>query len=184
MNITNPMNQRQAFTIDTRASTLTWTASKVTGQHHGSLALKSGSLDIQGGKPVGGEFVVDMTSLQVTDIKDAKLNNMLHDHLRSDDFFSVAKFPTASFRLTKVMPGKGDLSHVSGDLTIKGITKPLSFDAQIDVVGSTAKAKGTLTIDRTEYGIKFRSGKFFTGLGDILIHDTFAVTIDLVAHAS
>jgi polyisoprenoid-binding protein YceI len=71
--------------------------------------------------------------------------------------------------------------HVTGNLTIKGITHPVSFDANVSIAGDTLTATGKLVIDRTKYGIKFRSGNFFTNLGDTLIYNDFDLNVNITA---
>ncbi len=168
--------------LDTTKSSLKWLGKKVTGQHDGTIAIKSGSLDLDKSKITGGSFEIDMKSIKVVDIKDAEYNKKLTDHLNSEDFFNTEKFNTATFKIKEVKELKGnkDTSHeLTGELTIKGITKPLTFPAKVEIKGNKATAKGKASIDRTLYEIKYGSGKFFQGLGDKMIHDTFEVEFDL-----
>ncbi|WP_339715450.1 YceI family protein [uncultured Kriegella sp.] len=156
-------------------STVTWKAYKVTGSHHGTIDLKEGALEFDGDKLVGGEFLVDMTTLVSTDMEgDGK--GKLEGHLKSDDFFSVEKHETSKLVFTNVKSTGKNSYEVTGDLTIKGMTKPVTFD--VSVYGS--KATATMKVDRTEYDIKFRSGDFFENLGDKLIYDEFDLVVDLV----
>ncbi len=170
------------LSIDPAQSTIKWTGKKVTGQHHGVINLKSGSVDVDKNALKGGQFEVDMTSIKNEDITDAENNAKLTGHLKSDDFFGVNKFSTATFKITSVKPLKGqkDATHeITGDLTIKGVTHPVTFPAVVDIKGDKASAKGKVTIDRTKYGIKYGSGQFFENLGDKMINDTFELDLDL-----
>ncbi|MEL7271754.1 MAG: YceI family protein [Bacteroidota bacterium] len=155
-------------------STITWKAYKVTGSHVGTISLKSGSLEFDGDKLAGGEFVVDMTTINTTDLT-GDYKNKLDGHLNSDDFFAVASNPTSSMVFIKVESTGKNAYKVTGDLTIKGITKPITFD--VSVYGS--KATATLKVDRTKYDVKYGSGSFFDNLGDKTIYDEFDLVVDL-----
>lgn len=171
----------EAFKIDTGASKATWKGTKVGGGHDGEVKIKGGELSVEKGAVTGGTVEMDMASLTVKDLTDAESNGKLTGHLKSDDFFSVEKHPTSTFKITKVET-KGNKATVHGDLTIKGITKPVKpFSADLKVDGKNLKAKGEMEIDRTLYDIKYRSLKFFSGIADKAIHDTFKVGFDLSA---
>lgn len=176
----------RAYKVDVAGSTLKWHAKKVTGEHLGNLTLQSGDIQVNGNKVVGGTFVIDMASITCTDIKDQGSNTKLVNHLKSDDFFSVEKHPTATFKITSVKPianaaaGKPNAT-VTGDLTIKGITNPVSFPAVLSVKNGVAAAKADVTIDRTKYDVRYRSNSFFENLGDKAIYDDFTVSLDVTA---
>ena len=162
-------------TVDVNSSKITWTASKVTGKHFGGVKIKSGTIEMDGNKLVGGKFVVDMTSLTVEDLSGKGKEN-LENHLKSDDFFSIATHGEAHLTITKVtakaMAGE---FIVDAELTIKGIKNPVKFDAKVD--GNMASGK--IKIDRTKYDIKYRSGNYFQDLGDKLIYDEFDLEVNL-----
>lgn len=176
----------RAYKVDVEKSDVKWHAKKVTGEHFGTIDLKSGQMDIQGNRVVGGTFAFDINSITVTDIKDAEYNQKLVGHLKSDDFFGAEKNPTATFRITSVKPiakaaaGQPNTT-VTGDLTIKGITKPVSFPATVTVKNGVATAKGHVTVDRSKFDIRYGSKSFFDNLGDKAIYDDFVVTLDLRA---
>ncbi len=167
-------------------SELLWTGKKVTGAHNGAIKIKDGSLKLSADKVVGGTINIDMSTISVADITDPKTNEKLLGHLKSDDFFSVDKNKTAKFEIKKVEPianapaGKANAT-VSGDLTIKGTTKPLSFPAVLEVTKDSVKATGTAEVDRTLYGVKYGSGKFFENLGDKAIDDKFKIDLKVTA---
>lgn len=175
----------QAYQLDTERSVLNWTGTKVTGKHVGTVKLKSGNLQIKQGKIQEGAFEIDMTSLQDTDLQDPEYKKKLETHLRSDDFFGIEKHPVATFKVTSVKlisaaaAGQAN-QEVTGDLTIKGITHPVTFPALVTLGKDKAEATGTVKIDRTKYEIRYGSGKFFEGLGDKMIHDEFMVDLKLV----
>lgn len=162
-------------TIDISKSNIAWTAAKVTGKHNGDVKVKSGTIEVDGNKLVGGSFVVDMTSLTVLDLEGKGKDN-LEGHLKSDDFFSTATHSEASLVITKVTPkAMAGEFMVDASLTIKGIKHPIKFDAKVDGNMATAKIK----VDRTKYDIKYRSGNYFTDLGDKLIYDEFDLEVSL-----
>ena len=161
--------------VKTEESTVTWKAYKVTGSHTGTVNLIEGALMFDDGKLSGGSFTVDMTSLISTDLE-GEYKGKLEGHLKSDDFFGVATHPTSSLVLTNVETSGKNSYEVTGDLTIKGITKPITFD--ISIYGS--KATATMKIDRAEYDVRYGSGSFFDNLGDKTIYDEFDMVVDLV----
>ncbi|WP_276165792.1 YceI family protein [Zobellia alginiliquefaciens] len=160
--------------VKTEASTITWKAYKVTGSHYGNVDLKSGTLIFDGDKLTGGEFEADMTTLVATDLE-GESKGKLEGHLKSDDFFGTEKHTAAKLVFTKVEPTGKNSYEVTGDLTIKGVTKPVTFD--VSVYGS--KATATVKVDRTAYDIKYGSGSFFDNLGDKAIYDEFDLVVDL-----
>lgn len=179
----------RAYKVDVAKSDVKWHAKKVTGEHMGSIPLTSGQLNVQGNKVVGGTFAFDMNSITCSDIKDAEFNQKLVGHLKSDDFFSVEKNPTATFKITGVKPIEGAAAGaanttVTGDLTIKGITKSISFPAAVTVKNGVANAKADVTVDRTKFDIRYRSSNFFENLGDKAIYDEFVVSLDITASQS
>ncbi|HZJ20264.1 MAG TPA: YceI family protein [Pricia sp.] len=162
--------------VKTDASTVTWKAYKVTGSHTGNLQLKQGSLMFNGEKLTGGEFTVDMSTLDSTDLADDLENKgKLEGHLNSEDFFYTEEHATSKLVFTKVKSTGKNSYEVTGDLTIKDITKPVVFD--VSVYGS--KATATVKVDRTNYDIKYGSGNFFENLGDKTIYDEFDLVVDL-----
>ncbi|REG81401.1 YceI family protein [Algoriphagus antarcticus] len=171
----------EVATVNTADSTITWTAKKVTGQHYGKVPITSATLDYQNNRIRGGNFEMDMTSLTVEDLTDAGMNKKLTDHLKSDDFFSVEKHNKSTFKITEAKTSNGKDYQLTGDLTIKNITKPVTFPATVNVTGGKITATGKLTFDRTHYDIKFRSGSYFENLADKLIYDDVELDVKLVA---
>ncbi len=172
-----------AFQVKTDTSTLTWLGKKVGGQHEGTIQIKSGTLNFEGTKPVNATIIVDMPTLKVTDITDEGMNKKLTGHLSSPDFFATQEFKEAKIDIKSVKMTTKDNYELVGDLTIKNITQPITFNSQIttDAKSGMAMAMGKLTVDRTLFGIKFKSGKFFQNLGDKLIYDTFDISFNLKA---
>ena len=169
----------QSFTVEKedvkiKDSALTWVGSKVTGSHEGTIELRSGYLTLDNNDLVGGEFVIDMTTIVCTDLS-GKGKASIEGHLKSDDFFSVDNFPTASLTILSVKKKGLGQYQVNANITIKGMTQEIMFDAEIKE--KTAKAK--LVIDRTEFGIIYKSGNFFEELADKAIYDEFKLSIEL-----
>jgi polyisoprenoid-binding protein YceI len=162
--------------INKAASSVAWLAKKVTGEHNGTVGISAGALSVNGNKLVGGNFTIDLKTIKALDITDPGYNQKFIGHITSGDFFEIEKFPTASFVITKVAG-----NQVTGNLTIKGITKSITFPAEIAVKGGKVSAKANITIDRTDYNIKYGSKKFFDSIGDKAIYDDFALTISLVS---
>ncbi|SKB98552.1 YceI family protein [Dyadobacter psychrophilus] len=172
----------KTLAVDTKSSTITWGAKKVTGTHAGSVPVESGSLIVDGDKLKGGTFVADVKSLVVTDVTDKEMNGKLTGHLKSDDFFSVEKHPQAKLVISSVTPKGGDAYDVVGKLTIKGITQEVKFPATVKSDAKKVTAVAKVTVDRTKYDIKFRSANFFENLGDKAIDNDFTLDVNLVAN--
>ncbi|WP_282115920.1 YceI family protein [Cellulophaga baltica] len=170
----NPINGEKK-TVKTTESTVTWKGYKFAGSHEGKIALQSGELLFDGDKLTGGEFVVDMASITVGDLAAGQGKEKLEGHLKADDFFGTENYATSKLVFTSVKATGKNSYDVSGDLTIKGITKAVSFD--ISVYGS--KATATLKVDRTNYDIHYGSTNFTDTLKDKAIYDEFDLVVDL-----
>lgn len=164
----------QTKKIDVAKSGIVWTGKKVTGSHTGTINLQSGNLVFKKKLVKGGTFVVDMTTINTTDLS-GKGKESLDGHLKADDFFGVDKFKTATLTFTNISTKNKNNYTITADLTIKGITKPVTFDLVVN--GNTATA--TVKVDRTKYGIKYGSGSFFSDLGDKTISDEFELEVKL-----
>ena len=161
--------------VDVVNSEIIWKGRKITGEHEGTIKLKEGSLDFDSKKQLtGGTFIIDMTTLNVTDLE-GEMKGKLEGHLKSDDFFGTAKHSTSNFIITKV-EGKNGKYKVTGDLTIKGISFPNTFDM---IVKENNTATANLKIDRTKYEIKYGSASFFDDLKDKAIYDDFHLNVTL-----
>ncbi len=164
----------QEKAVKAEDSKVTWKGYKVTGSHEGTIALKEGTLSFKGDQLVGGNFTVDMTSINTTDLS-GEYQGKLNGHLKSDDFFGVQKFPSATLKITSAKANGKNSYEVTGDLTIKGKTNPITFD--MSIYGS--KASATLKVDRSKYDVRYGSGTFFDNLGDRTIYDEFDLVVDL-----
>ena len=163
------------LTADTTKTKLLWLGEKVTGQHTGTINLQSGWVNWQDNKIVSGEFDINMTSLKETDN-----NAQLLGHLKSDDFFGVAKFPVAKLVLTGSTPFDKGSGVVNGNLTIKGVTNPIEFKATMQKKDEGTWFFANITVDRTKYNIRYGSGSFFDNLGDKTIYDEFKLKVNLL----
>ena len=161
--------------IDVENSKIKWVGEELSGKnHYGSLKFKNGSLQLDSGKIISGNFTVDMNTINVEDLQGGS-KQRLEGHLRSDDFFSVEKFSEAIFEINSsaIVNEDGANQILSGNLTIKGITHP----AKIEINDNwTAK----LVFDRSKYDVRFRSGNFFQNLGDKLIYDEIVISANIV----
>jgi polyisoprenoid-binding protein YceI len=160
--------------IKIEKSKIVWKAYKVTGSHIGLINLKEGLFIFEDKKLTGGSFIIDMSSITNTDQK-GEYKQKLENHLKSNDFFGVNTYPTATLTFKKVDPKGKNSYEVSGVLTIRGITKPVNFD--ISVYGN--KATASLKIDRAKYNVRFGSNSFFDNLKDKAIYDEFDLIVDL-----
>lgn len=173
----------EAQKFDISKSSIEWVGRKVTGAHNGTIDIKKGSLSFSNNLLTSGQFTIDIPSIKILDVTDPATNAQFAGHLASADFFSTAHYPEAQFTFTLAEPRENGSYHITGDLTIKGITHPVSFDAQVQHQGNEVAATGKITLDRTKYDMKFRSGNFFKDLGDTLIYNNFDLTINLTAYA-
>lgn len=172
----------QSKQIDLGRSIVEWEGKKIIGSsHEGVLSFKSGSLSFDDRNNLtGGEFVVDMTSLVVTDLSgDSKAN--LEGHLKNQDFFDVQKYAESKLKFVKIKKTKESSEQdktykVTADLTIKGITKPVTFELEIE--GNKAETDN-LKVDRTKYDVRYGSKNFFSNLGDKAISNDFELDVKL-----
>lgn len=169
-----------SYAISTSSSSMTWQGSKplVPGYSDvGQISLQGGTLVVTDGAIASGSFVVDMNSIDAKSTGRGDGQDLLSRHLKSADFFDVEKFPTATFVITSTTP----TGEITGDLTIKGITESVTFQADISEEGETLMAEATVELDRTVWDVRYGSGSFFDNLGDNVIDDNFTVTLNLVA---
>ncbi|MFN3839777.1 MAG: YceI family protein [Cyclobacteriaceae bacterium] len=145
------------YVVDTNASQLRWTGYHLAKsyEHNGFVKIKSGKFSVNDGKIISGEFIIDMNTITNSDLTSAKDNTKLVNHLKSNDFFNVAKFPEAKLVITKSEPAGSGLK-VTGDLTIRGITKTIVFDATINDRGDNRiEATADLKIQRTDFQVMY-----------------------------
>lgn len=161
-----------AFTIDTAKSVLRWTGSKVTMKHNGIVKIKSGQITAKGDSITSGKIVFDMPTLVNVDLE-GEMKGKMEGHLKSADFFDVSKFPEAAFEIASVTKSEKGM-EIRGNLTIKGITKGISFPAEITFVsGKPTSATGTVVINRQNWGI------VYPGMADDLIANDVQLDLNL-----
>jgi len=171
--------QAQELTeISLEKSTVEWTGEKVTGSHSGFINLKSAFFLFEDNKLVGGEFEIDMNSINCTDIESPQYSAKLENHLKSNDFFATEKYPISSFKITNVI-FDGTSYMITGNITIKDISQKITFPAQFHSHGNVFHADASIKIDRTVHDIKYGSGSFFDDLGDKMIYNEFTLNIHL-----
>ena len=166
----------QTSKVNTEESKVHWLGKKITGQHDGFIKISSGSIEFKEGNITDGEFVMDMNSITCSDLEDENYNRKLVNHLKSDDFFGVKKFPKAKLVITKSSKFTNDKCSVEGNLTIKGKTEPVKFE----VVKKKDVYSAVMEVDRSKYDVRFGSTSFFDSLGNKAIDDIFTLTVDLV----
>jgi polyisoprenoid-binding protein YceI len=160
--------------IKVENSKVVWKGYKVTGSHQGTIDIKSGFLDFNESKLIGGEITINMSTITNTD-QEGEYKGKLEGHLKSDDFFGIEKFPTASIIFTNVKSTGKNSYEVTGDITIKGKTDSVTLD--VSIYGN--KANASLKIDRTKFNVKYGSTSFFDDLKDKAIYDDFDLVADL-----
>ncbi len=166
----------QSLTVNKTQSLIRWYGEELTGKtHFGNLSFKEGRIELQDGLIIGGNFVVNMTSLSVEDLSGGA-KARLEGHLRSDDFFSVDKYPEATLKISQKAKVEGDVQKLYGELTIKGIKHAVDFSV---ILVDKKTATANLTFDRSKYNVRFRSGSFFENLGDKLILDDIRMEVSL-----
>ncbi|MES2484922.1 MAG: YceI family protein [Bacteroidota bacterium] len=170
----------QKYNIDRGQSIISWKGSMLIGtnSHSGYIYISKGHLMINDDVLVGGAATIDMNTIEESTHKG---ENDLVTHLKSSDFFDVEKFPVSTIAITGSAPANDDVVKVTGNLTIKGITHPVTFPSKIAVKDGIAKMSGRLVIDRTQWDVRYQSGKFYDLLADQTMSDSIAFHINIVA---
>ena len=168
------------YTMDNDNSSIKWTGRELsTKSHYGSLQMKDGSITINTDGTVNGIIKIDMTTIDCEDLQ-GRSKASLERHLRSDDFFSVESHPIATLTFkSEGGIGAGNKLAFNGDLEIKGISHPISFESEVKNVDPKVSALVNMTFDRSKYNVRFRSGTFFQNLGDKLIYDDIEISVDI-----
>lgn len=182
---------RSVFQIEPQQSTLKWVGSKPAGIHKGTVPISGGTVTVEGGTVTGGTIEIDMTNLTVQDPQ-GEMGDNLEAHLKGiapgkeEDFFNVGKFPKGTYTIasSSVLANDPEATHlINGNLTIKDITKPVSFKARVEIKDNELTASAApFNIDRTEFDIRFKSKKFFSNLKDDFVNDEFQIGFHVVAN--
>lgn len=169
----------QKLNVDPVRSKILWTGKKIIGNsHNGEIKLKNGQMELKDDQIIKGSFVVDMNTITDADLEDAGYNAKLVGHLKSDDFFGVEKYPTATFNIKKSTKFVNGKATVTGDITIKGTTKEIVAL----VTRSNNNYSTRLEIDRSQFDVRYGSNSFFDNLGDKAIDNIFVLDITLVTN--
>lgn len=177
MSFVNPIIQKEdVLKVDATNSTINWKGYKPTGSHNGTINLLSGDLKMEEGEVIGGSFIVDMST-----IKDADGSAKLEGHLKSEDFFDSEAYTTSKFEITG-SDNKDGKTYVTGNMTIKNVTKKITFPATVSVKGDTVTLTSeTFQINRTDFNIKYKSKSFFNNLKEKFINDEFDLQVIIIA---
>ncbi len=177
----------RTYRIDPEQSVLEWIGRNLNNRHYGRIDLTGGEIAVNGGRLVSGQITLDMDSISNLDLQDGVFRRMLLAHLKSEDFFAVARFPTAGILLTGseaidgATPGSPNYT-VQGELTIKGNPREIRFPAIIaPQEDGSLKAQATIDFDRTHWGVGYGSGRLFERLGMHLVHDMVSIELFIVA---
>jgi polyisoprenoid-binding protein YceI len=168
------------YSVNPAESILYWKGSKPGGSHHGTVKGVTGRIETRDELIQGGSFQIDMTSIANSDLKDEKMRQRLVEHLKSEDFFYVEEHPVAVFTITGAKQGKEDVQDISGALTLRGISREISFPANISRDGNMIRAQtGEIRLDRTLWGVNHLSKTVFKDLKDQFIDDEMVITLDI-----
>lgn len=177
------------YRVDGDKSVVEWSGRNINNRHHGRLTISAGEIEVKSGLPVSGRFVLDMDTITNLDLQDEGWRGMLHRHLKSEDFFDVEHFPSATFELrgaaqiAGATPGTAN-AEIAGLLTIKGTGRPICFPAMIAAqADGTLKAQAALDLDRTLWNVSYGSGKLYERLGMHLVNDLISIELFIVARA-
>lgn len=174
-------NVINSYKANVAESTVTWKGNKPTGSHNGVVSITTGVFDIENGIVKAGEFVIDMNSISCTDLEAGKGKEDLEGHLKNEDFFDVTKFPTAKFVVTNSEIKEGKLS-VTGNLTLRGTTKSITIPATVTETEGVATFKSDVfSIDRTDFGVTYKSKKIDAALKDKFINDLMEISFNIKA---
>jgi hypothetical protein len=184
-------NQGKELKIELDNSSIEWLGTKPTGTHFGTLGIIDGSIFVKNGKILGGRITMDMNAIVVQDIENQEMNKNLVGHLKSADFFLVDSFPTATFEFSKVVQLNDNHAEIDGimpthqlygNLTLRGVTRGISFTAKIDLNdGSINAVTPQFLINRTNWNVSYGSKSIFAELKDNFIHDEMGIIIKLKA---
>lgn len=177
-----------AYNVDTGNSVIEWTGSKQTGKHSGVLRLKSGTIFTAGDEIESGNFIIDMNTIEVTDLKPEDGKEDLEAHLKgttleekADHFFNVRKYPEARFEITGIHMEEGK-TIIEGNLTIKETTKNIQFPAMVNMTENQISIVSDMfIIDRTQWKVNYGSKSIFSDLGDKFVNDEIELKVTVKA---
>lgn len=170
----------QSFKVNSNESKLEWFAEKVTGKHNGTVDIKEGEFNVKNNQLHDGYTILDMTSINTTDLE-GQWKTKLDNHLKSEDFFNVENHSTAKLTIKEAKKNNDNTYQIKADLEIKGIKNPIEFPAEISISEGKMQGIADITVDRTKWDIKYKSGSFFDDLGDKVIYDDIKFKVSIQA---
>ena len=166
--------------VDLTTSVMTWKGTKPTGSHDGTVAFKSGGMVVEDNVLKSGEFVIDMNTIKNLDMEGSDGAGKIVKHLKAPDFFDVEVYPTSKFVITSVLEVEGRLA-VTGNLTIKDVTKNITIPATVSTTDGTTTFKSEVfNIDRADFNVKYGSKRWIEGLKDKFIDDLVEMSFTVV----
>lgn len=165
------------YKVDTKKSVIYWNGRKIMGSHQGTINFKSGEMVFKDKKLVSGFFIVDMKTIKNSDLEDKSMNDKLVGHLKSDDFFSVEKFPEARLEFKKIDRKLNNDYFIIGKLIIKGKTSELKIPATIKFEGDRISSNVSVTFDRSKHDVQYGSETFFPKIADKIIYDDIDLNV-------
>ena len=177
---------QQTYHLNIQQSKVLWDARKTMGGHYGYILFSSGGLNYSlSGEPVGGTFTLDMNNMRSSDHASAADNQKVDNKLKTPQFFNIAKYPTATMSITQISRiGQSTLYKVSGDLTIKGITNAVIFEATIVKKGKLINVSAKTTVNRVKWHINVQESSqtwnALTAFQNTMIADEIGISLTLV----
>ena len=169
------------YDINLDRSSLSWVGKEITtNTHTGTIDISGGNVTINQDGDITGEIRLKMNTITVTDLE-GRSKEYLEGHLKSEDFFSIEKYPEAKLTFTNKSEILNNKIIFDGELTIKSISKKVEFGVLLKKGSPNVHADASLTFDRTKFNVKYRSGLFFSDLGDKLILDDIDVELNIIA---
>jgi len=159
-----------ATQVDLVKSTIHWEGTKITGRHFGVIGIKNAEVKVKDNSIISGNVVVNMDTFKAVDLS-GDMATKFNKHMKGEDFFNVKKHPVAKINIKKV-----EGYTATADLTVMGVTNEVSFP----IVSHNNHHYGSLTFDRTKFGMKYGSSSFFKNLGDKVIHNDIKLIFNIV----
>ena len=167
--------------LDLTTSVMTWKGTKPTGSHNGTVSFTSGGMVVENGVLKEGEFVIDMSTIKNLDMAGSEGAGKIEKHLKAPDFFDVALYPSSKFVITSVLQVEGNMT-VTGNLTIKDVTKSITIPASVSTLDGVTTFKSELfNIDRADFNVKYGSKRWIEGLKDKFIDDLVEMSFTVVS---
>ena len=167
--------------VDLTTSVMTWKGTKPTGSHDGIVSFSSGGMVVENGVLKEGEFVIDMSTIKNLDMAGSEGAGKIEKHLKAADFFDVEIYPTSKFVITSVLEVEGNTA-VTGNLTIKDVTKSITIPATVSTTDGITTFKSELfNIDRADFNVKYGSKRWIEGLKDKFIDDLVEMSFVVIS---